>query len=105
MARVVVLLLAAALAGCGGAGGADETSSAPPTEVEGRIVEVREEAGQVRSFVVESDEGPVDLAIDPAVDYGFDLAHLHEHEETGDPVRCPVEERDGILYALEIHDA
>ena len=39
------------------------------------------------------------------VDYGFDLAHLHEHRTTGEPVRCVFEVRDERLYALEIADA
>jgi hypothetical protein len=43
--------------------------------------------------------------IAPDVDYGFALGHLHEHESTGDPVRCVLEEREGRLYALEILDA
>jgi hypothetical protein len=106
--RLASLLLAAALvtlpAACGGSGGAGEAGRAP-AEMEGRIVGVREEEGQVRSFVVEADGERYELAIDPAVDYGFDLAHLHEHEEASDPVRCRVEDRDGVLYALEIRDA
>jgi hypothetical protein len=58
----------------------------------------------VRAFTVDSGEREVEVRIDPAVDYGFDLVHLREHQQTGDPVLCTVESRDGSLYALVIAD-
>jgi hypothetical protein len=45
------------------------------------------------------------ILIDPQIDYGFDLAHLREHMETGDPVRVDLELRAGDVYATQIDDA
>jgi hypothetical protein len=45
------------------------------------------------------------ILIDPARDYGFDLAHLREHQSTGDPVRVRLQQREEALYALRIDDA
>lgn len=46
----------------------------------------------------------VEVWIADDVQYGFDLEHLQEHEDSGDPVRCALEERDGRAYALSIAD-
>ena len=82
--------------------------SPAPTEVTGIITELSAGADQsdVTALAVETDDGTVfDLLIDPELDYGFDLAHLFEHRDTGDPVRVQVDDRDGTLYALRIDDA
>ena len=103
VARALVLAACAlALAACAGG----ESERAVPARVVGVVVSVEEEAGQVTSFTVEAEDGEsYELFIAEDVDYGFDLRHLHEHERTGDPVRCRVKERDGRAYALEILDA
>ena len=99
MRLVLVVLALLALTGCGG----DE---AAPAEVVGVIVLVQEASnGEVESFEVDSEGETFTIYIAPEVDYGFPLGHLHEHESTGDPVRCVLEEREDRLYALEILDA
>jgi len=95
---VALGVLALAVApGCSD-GGAD-----PPSEVTGTIVAVRGTEDVVTAVTVQGDER-VELWIAEDVDDGFDLHHLREHQATGDPVRCTVEERDGRLYALSIAD-
>lgn len=99
MRLVLVVLALVALTGCGG----DE---AAPAEVVGVIVSVQDGSnGEVESFELDSEGETSTIYIAPEVDYGFALDHLHEHESTGDPVRCVLEEREDRLYALEILDA
>ena len=99
MRLIPLVLVLLATAACGGAGGA-------PDEVTGVIVAVQDDtAGDVESFTLEADGESYTIHIAPDVDYGFGLAHLHEHESTGEPVRCVLEEREDRLYALEIVDA
>lgn len=93
------MLALLALVACGG----DE---AAPVQVVGVIVSVQDGPnGEVESFELDSEEEAYTIHIAPDVDYGFALSHLHEHESTGDPVRCVLEEREDRLYALEILDA
>ncbi len=92
------LLLAVA---CGG----DAASPPAPSNVTGTIVDVEPAEGQPTNFTLETEDGDAyTIDIDPEVDYGFDLAHLHKHHETGDPVAVDLEERDGTLYAQSIED-
>ena len=99
MRLVLVVLALLALVACGG----DE---AAPAQVVGVIVSVQDGPnGEVESFELDSEEDAYTIHIAPDVDYGFALGHLHEHESTGDPVRCVLEEREDRLYALEILDA
>jgi hypothetical protein len=56
-------------------------------------------------MVVESEKLTLEVMIDPTRDYGFNLNHLYEHLDTGDPVHVPLEQRDGTAYAAEIEDA
>lgn len=99
MRLVLVVLALLALTGCSG----DE---AAPAEVVGVIVSVQDEPnGEVESFELDSEGKAYTIYIAPDVDYGFALGHLHEHQSTGDPVRCVLEEREDRLYALEILDA
>ena len=84
--------------------GSDEESTAPPV-VTGLIVEVRGEGRDIESFTLDVGGRSYEIRIAPDVDYGFDLAHLREHERDEVPVRVRVEERDGELYALRIDDA
>jgi hypothetical protein len=90
---LVAVLLGLASSACGGS----QSTSLTPDEVIGTIVEVRATRGEVRAFTVKSDGELVDISIADDVDYGFDLDHLREHLTTGDPVRCTVEERGGLL--------
>jgi hypothetical protein len=94
------LALTAGAASCG-----EEEQPVPPVAV-GVITEINGAGSDVTSFTLETDEyGALDVHIARDVDYGFNLGHLHEHQATGDPVRCTLEERDGEAYALEIADA
>ena len=97
---LAALALAAGAASCG-----DERDPVPPAAV-GVITAIDGSGSDVRSFTLETeDDGTLEVFIADDVDYGFDLAHLHAHETTGDPVRCALEDRDGRAYALEIVDA
>ncbi len=97
---LAVLLLALIAAGCGG----DDEPSRPPSELTGVIVAVKGEGSEVRSFTLEAEGEEHEILIASELDYGFDLAHLREHERTGEPVECRLFERDGRLYALTIED-
>ncbi len=101
-AGIALLFAGAALAAtaCGG-----DAAEPPPSEVTGLIVAIEGEGSDVRSFTLESDGEAHEIHIAPDVDYGFDLAHLHEHERDREPVRCDLEQREGRLYALTIDDA
>jgi hypothetical protein len=101
--RLVVLLVlfAPLAAACGGGEEADF-----PTELVGTIVAVESsDDGTIASFTLEAADEVHTIHIAEDVDYGFDLAHLHEHRTTGEPVRCVLEVRGERLYALEIADA
>ena len=96
-ALALVLVLATA---CGGADQAD-----PGREVVGRIVQIDRSGRDIRSFVVEEGDEHYEVFIAEDVSYGFDLFHLELHYQTGAPVRCLLERRDGRLYALRSVDA
>jgi hypothetical protein len=99
-------VLLAALALAAGAAGCGDGEQPVPSSAVGVITEIQGEGSAVRSFTLETqDHGTFEVFIAEDVDYGFDLAHLHEHETMGDPVRCTLEEREGRPYALEIVDA
>jgi hypothetical protein len=61
--------------------------------------------GQVESFELKSGDETLEILIDPDLEYGFDLGHLHEHLASSDPVIVDLEERDDGVYALTIEDA
>lgn len=96
LAAVVVLALAPA---CGDGG------EPPPSRLVGDIQEVHESDGRISAFTLEADGERWEIGIADDVDYGFDLDHLYEHRDTGDPVDVRLEERDGALVALQIDDA
>jgi hypothetical protein len=96
-----VLLIPLLAAACGGG----EAEEEPPAELVGVIVEVNAPNSSIESFTLDADGETFTIYIAPDVDYGFDLAHLHEHRTTREPVRCALEERGERLYALEIVDA
>ena len=99
-ALLVALALAAGAPGCG------EEQEPVPAAAVGVITEIDGDGSDIRSFTLETrDHGTLEVFIAEDVDYGFDLAHLHEHQAAGDPVRCTLEEREGEAYALEIVDA
>ncbi len=95
-----VLLAVILLHACAGSPeGTPESVTGPITVVEGA-------GAAVESFTVTTEDGDdFEVRIDDDIDYGFDLAHLHDHHESGDPVEVRLEERDGVLYALSIEDA
>lgn len=111
---LVVPLLCVALSGaaCGG-GDAEQPAAAEsvaaedaPDEVTGVLLDVESEGvGEVTSFTLKEGDETYEILIADDVDYGFDLGHLNEHLTTGDPVRVPLEVREGRLYALAIEDA
>lgn len=98
-ALAVALLLTA---GCSASG--DEPAP-PPSEVTGVVVAIDGEGSTVSGFTVDIGGERYELRVDPAIDYGFDLGHLRDHQATRDPVRVPVEQRGNDVYALAIHDA
>jgi hypothetical protein len=98
--------LLAALVFVIGVGGCGAEERKLPAAIVGVIVEVNGEGSDVTSFVVDTREsGHLEVFIVEDVAYGFDLNHLRQHEFTGEPVRCRLEERNGRPYALEIVDA
>jgi hypothetical protein len=109
--RTVGLLVVAtaaclAIATASGCGGDSNRSNTPPrSEYVGVVVDIEGEGSNVRAFTLESGSDTIRLLIAPGVDYGFDLGHLRDHMATRDPVRCPVRQRGGRLYALAIADA
>ena len=110
--RIILVILVALTASCGGSEPNPSPSPSPspspiaaPTEVTGLITEVTYEGEQMTSFVVESVEGPLEILIDPAHDYGFNLKHLEKHRSEKLPVWVTLESRDDGLYAVDIQDA
>ena len=95
----LVLAVVPAASSCGG------ESRAAPTEITGVIVAVEGEGSRVTAFRVDSGLEEYEVRIAADRDYGFDLAHLREHERTREPVRCQLEERSDGLYAVTIEDA
>ncbi|MFN2588597.1 MAG: hypothetical protein ABR613_10845 [Actinomycetota bacterium] len=105
---VIALLCCAAFAGaaCGGDDGPPPTRQEVPDEVTGVLLDVDSGGvGDVTSFTLKDGDETYEIFIADDVDYGFPLGHLQEHLSTGDPVRVPLEERDGKLYARSIDDA
>jgi hypothetical protein len=101
-ALAVVLLLTSA---CGAETPERPAAEPPPERLTGVITDVRLESDEVVSFVLRAGETSHEILIDPERDYGFDLSHLDEHWETGDPVRVELEQRGTELYAESIVDA
>ena len=82
----------------------DDAPTGTPSQLEGTITEVEVEDDLVTAFEIETADGEETVLIDPERDYGFDLLHLEEHAETGDPVLVDVESDDGDLVAVTIED-
>ncbi len=97
---LALVALLCVVAGCG-SGDREPT----PDELTGLIVAIDGEGSDVEAFTLEAGLEEYEILIADDVDYGFDLEHLKEHQETGDRVRCELEQRDGRLYARAIFDA
>ena len=103
LSRVACAAVAALVVG--GCGGGGESSTPTPTEVTGLVRTISREGDRVERFSVRADGRTYVLETPRDVDYGFDLGHLAEHRDTGDPVRCTVERRGNRLVATAIYDA
>ncbi len=101
MLVVALCSLVTLAASCGG----EEEREPAPRVVTGMIVAVGGTGSDVPSFTVEARGRSYEILTASDVEYGFDLAHLREHERMSEPVRVRLEERDGRLYALRIDDA
>lgn len=96
---VALLLVALVLASC-------SDSKGPGDEVTGVVVDIESAGlGQVEGFTLKAGDDTFEILIDPDVDYGFNLDHLHEHRASADPVKVELDDRSGDLYALSIEDA
>jgi hypothetical protein len=95
-ALVVLLLMTGACAG-------------PEQRVEGVVVAVDGGLAGVASFDIVTEAGSrLRFVPDEGVDSfagGAPLSHLHEHLQTGSPVRITYVDRDGVLVALVVDDA
>jgi hypothetical protein len=101
--KLVGVMCALAVLGSG-CGGGEETEP-PPSELTGLITRVDGHGSNVSAFVLDAEGESYEINVVSDVDYGFDLAHLREHERLAQPVRVRIEERGGALYALRIDDA
>ena len=106
MKRILVGAIAAAvlLVACGG----DEPTTSTgetPERVTGTITEVEPAEGTPEHFIVQEEDGDeFTIEIDPDMDYGFDLTHLHEHQASGDPVDVDIRTEGDALIATSIVD-
>ena len=102
---VVVLLVVGAACASETEPLAPESANPTPAQATGVITTVEPSEGSPVQFTVEEEDGDVyDIQIDPEVDYGFDLNHLREHQETGDPVNVLIHVEDERLFAVSIAD-
>jgi hypothetical protein len=88
-------------------GACSEEKAAPeaPSKATGVIVDIDTEGlGELRAFKLKDGDQTYEIRIDPKIEYGFNLDHLHEHRATAEPVAVTIDERDGILYATSIDD-
>ncbi len=73
--------------------------------VTGLVVGVDGDLTTVRSFTVQTEDGPLTFVPDPNGSFAFPLPHLGAHLRSGEPVRVVYEERDDTLIALQVDDA
>ena len=95
---VVFVLLCSCVSGCA------DNSPSPPSEVVGPIATCAGTGPRSRRSPSRATTAASRFWIADDVAYGFDLEHVQEHADSGDPVRCALEERDGRAYALSIAD-
>jgi hypothetical protein len=92
--------------GGGGGGGGGETGGEvgnTPAQLEGLITEVSRAGGQIDGVTLKTDDGKTHvIALDPAVDYGFDPELLEQYRQQRQRVNFGVERREGRLYATVI---
>lgn len=103
MRSVAVVAIVAAVLSISGCG--KDEPPPPPSVLRGVITEVTMDGAKVSAFSLEAGEERYEILIDPARDYGFDLTHLNEHRDTGDPVRVRLTQREEGLFAVRIDDA
>lgn len=94
------------LGACGGGSTGEATAEQAPGSMTGVVATIEPPEGDIESFeLVRPGEDAQRIYIDPELDYGFDLQHLHEHMADEGPVKVSLEEREGRLYATSIEDA
>jgi hypothetical protein len=98
---VAAMLLLTVSAACGQS---QSDEGGAPSSAVGTIVDVSTTGGEVRAFTLRTNEEHIEISIPEGADYGFELEHLKEHEATGAPVLCTLEERGGRVYATGIVD-
>jgi hypothetical protein len=86
--------------------GVSESTDHGPQSLVGTIVEVRVDPdnGHVSGFALDSGQEVVDIQTPGNIDYGFNLHHLFEHQQTEDPVIVRTESSGASLVALSIED-
>ena len=113
MKRLLVIALAlvailAIAAGCGGGGGGNGDDGGglganAPGEVSGVITEIDRSGGTISGFTLETDDGEShEIALDPAVDYGFDPELLEQQMQAKNRIRVTTDNRGGRRYATVI---
>lgn len=101
LAFAALLLLAA----CGGESDSSAPAEEAPAPLTGVISSIDPPEGAPESFdLTRPGEDPQRILIDPEVDYGMDLQHLHEHLNGVLPVKVSLDQRVDGLYATAIED-
>jgi hypothetical protein len=112
LALVVVAALGAG-AGCGGGGGGNGDGGPrgggggeTPLELIGVITDLSGSGDNIDGFTLRTDDGQMhQIMLDPAIDYGFKLDLLEEHQRAGNRIRVGVERRNNQLFATLILNA
>jgi hypothetical protein len=72
--------------------------------VQGIVTSVEGSLDDITSFVVLVEGDPLEFSPSPEGDYDFPLAHLREHQRTGEPVLVGWEMVGSVRYALTLAD-
>jgi hypothetical protein len=98
---IAISAIALVLVACGDndAGGSSDTVEGVITHVESKGLD------NVTSFELRSEGTTYEIFIDPDIEYGFRLGHLHAHLVGAEPVVVKLDDRNGKLFALTIEDA
>ena len=70
----------------------------------GIVTSVEGNFDDITSFVVLVEGDPLEFTPSPEGDYDFPLAHLREHQRTGEPVLVDWEMVGSVRYALSLAD-